>query len=144
MLDIQRQRSRMLHSEIVFTRYILAFHLLAGVIVATLMTAHGVLTWAVAASLWYLISLIPLHGMMQAQECCRHCLGFLFIAFSLTGTYFLWAVELIQTEEHFALLPPAVIPFWLGILNILYAFAGVCLMSHRKVRKAATIGFSLW
>ena len=144
MLDIQRQRVGLLKEDVYFTRRILIAHLSVGVVIVVLLTAHGVMSWAVAASLWFLLTIMPMHGMMRAQACCRHLLGVLFLLFSALGVYFLTQVEPSLNEDQFSLVPAGLLPFWLGTLNILYAVAGACLIGNRKVRRATTIGFSLW
>lgn len=144
MLDAQRQRAAILRDEVCFTRRILIAHLILGFLVATLLAAHGVLLWALGTGLWYLLTIIPLQGMMSASACCRHILGTLFLGFSGLGIFFLTQVEPTLVSDRASLIPPEILPFWLGGLNLLYALAGACLIMHRKVKKAVSIGFSLW
>lgn len=144
MLDVQRNRAAILRNEVYFTRRILIAHLLLGVFMVLLMAGHGVYFWAWGAGLWYLLTILPLKGMMSSNEGCRHILGLLFLLFSIAGVFFLTQVEPSLKDDAPALLPYQLMPFWLGTLNLLYAIAGVCLMMHRKVRKAVAIGFSLW
>lgn len=144
MLDVQRNRAAILRDEVHFTRRILIAHLLCGISVVALFISHGLLLWAVAAALWYILTILPLLGMMSANSFCRHLLGLMFLLFSATGVFFLTQIAPTLNTENEALIPRDFLPFWLGTLNLLYAVAGVCLMLHRKVRKAVTIGFSLW
>lgn len=144
MLDAQRYKHAILREEIHFTRKLLIGHITVGLCVIALLAGHGVMLWALAAAIWYLISLLPLAGMMSATEVCRYLLGLLFLLFSATGVFFLAQIVPELNLDDPPLLPAGFLPFWLGTLNLLYAIAGVCLMVNRKVRKAATIGFTLW
>ncbi len=144
MLDVQRNRAAILRDEVHFTRRILLAHLLIGISVVALIFGHGLLLWAVAAALWYILTILPLVGMMSANGACRHILGLMFLCFSLCGVFFLTQVAPTLSTEQDPWLTRDILPFWLGMLNLLYAVAGVCLILHQKVRRAVAIGFSLW
>jgi hypothetical protein len=144
MLDVQRNRAAILREEVHFTRRILIAHLLTGLGVLALLAGHGVFFWALGAGLWYMLTIPPLLGMGAGNTYCRHLLGLLFLIFSVTGVMFLTHVVPNLNPNDEGLISTRGLPFWLGSLNLLYAVAGFCLMMHRKVRKAVTIGFSLW
>lgn len=144
MLDVQRNRISFLREEVHFTRKLLISHLLVAIFIVGLFVAHGVYFWALGATLWYLLTILPIKGMMAASSGCRHVLGLMFLLFSALGVFFLTQVEPTVGQESYNLLPTSILPFWLGALNLLYAIAGVYLMMNRKVRKAVAIGFSLW
>ncbi|TDU73195.1 hypothetical protein EI77_01663 [Prosthecobacter fusiformis] len=144
MLDAQRYRAGNLRDEVHFTRRILIGHLLVGVSVAGLMVAHGVYQWGISTVLWYLLTILPMKGMMAADNRCRHLLGGMFLLYGITGGYYLtWVVPTLRDLDQ-ALLPASLLPLWMGTMNLMYAVAGVCLMINRKVRRAVTVGFSLW
>ncbi len=144
MLDVQRNRAAILRDEVYFTRRILIAHLAMGFGVLVLMAGHGILFWALGVALWYMLTIPPLLGMGAGNSYCRHLLGLLFLIFSVTGVIFLTQVAPNLDPNDEGLISVRMIPFWLGSVNLLYAIAGFCLMIHRKVRKAVTIGFSLW
>lgn len=145
MLDVQRNRAAILKTEVVFTRRILTAHLLLGLVVVVFMLAHALWVWAAGAALWYLVSILPVRGMMSASGFARHVLGCLFLLFCFCGVLFLTQVyPAIAAQEMPGLLPFGLLPFWLGSLNLIYAVAGLCLMMHKYVGKAVRIGFSLW
>jgi|GEM_PF-2314790 len=134
----------MLGEDVCFTRRILMAHLVLGILVVILIAAHDLLFWALGVGSWYLLTILPLHGMMSSNSLSRHLLGFLFLLFSSGGVFFLTQVEPTLLASQSALIHADFMPFWLGALNLLYALAGACLVMHHKVRKAVSIGFSLW
>lgn len=145
MLDIQRSRAAILKTEVVFTRRILAAHLMLGFAIVVFMLAHGLWVWSAGAALWYLLSILPVRGMMSASDFSRHVLGALFLLFSVSGVVFLTQTfPGLASGEEPGLLPLGLLPFWLGFLNLVYAVAGFCMILHRYVGKAVRIGFTLW
>lgn len=144
MLDSQRQRASILRDEVHFTRRLLISHLLVGFVAVALLASHGLFRWALAAGIWYLVSIFPLIGMLSAYKSCRHTLGLLFLLFSFAGVFVLTQVRPTLTSFEDYLLPPALLPLWLGVTNILYFLGGLCLILNRKIRRSVTIGFTLW
>lgn len=144
MLEVQRQRSFAWHSEVNFTRRVLVSHLVIGAMVVLLLVLHRVLNWAAGAGLWFLLSMLPLWGMLTAHDCCRHVLAGFFMLFSGAGVYFLAQVAPGLPVEEDPLLPRAFLPIWVGMLNLLYTVGAACVLTHSKVRKAVSLGFTLW
>lgn len=144
MLDAQRYRSGTYRAEVHFTRMLLWAHLALGLLVIVMMLFHEIFSWAMAAAIWYLLSSLILVGLLSAMRFCRIGLALAFLTFAVGGVYFLGNVLPQLNPESPPLIPHALLPFWLGLMNVTYAAGAACMAFHDKVRKASTISFSLW
>ncbi len=144
MLDAQRYRKDSYRAEVHFTRLILWAHLALGALVVVMLLFHEIFAWAVAAATWYLLSALILVGLLSSLRFCRVGLALAFLVFSLGGVFFLGNVLPGLKPESPPLIPHALLPFWLGLANVIYAAGAACMAFHDKVRRACTINFSLW
>lgn len=144
MLDAQRYKASSYRVEVHFTRVVLWVHLGLGVLVFLLMLLHEVFGWAVVVAGWYLVTMLLMAGMLTAVRVCRPMLGAAFLVFTVSGIYFLGQVLPYLNPEQAPIIPHALLPFWLGVVNIVYAAGGVCLLTSQKVKRACTVYFSLW
>jgi hypothetical protein len=144
MLDAQRYKANTYRVEVRFTRFVLWMHLGLGIIVFFLMLLHEVFAWAVGVATWYLVTMLLMLGMLSAVRICRVIMGVAFLLFTISGIYFLGQVLPQMKPEQAPIIPHILLPFWLGVTNIVYAFGGVCMLTSPKVKKACTVYFSLW
>jgi hypothetical protein len=144
MLDAQRYKGATYRVDVHFTRGVLWAHLGLGILVIVLMLLHELFAWAGVMTGWYLVTMLLVAGMVSAVAVCRLALGTVFLSFTVTGIYFLGQVVPHLNPDASPLLPHAVLPFWLGLANIIYAAGSVLMLTNDKVRKACSIGFSLW
>lgn len=144
MLDAQRYRAGTYRAEVHFTRLILWSHLALGALVILMMLFHEIFSWALLTAAWYLITSLILVGLLSTMRFCRVGLALAFLSFSLGGVYFLGNVLPDLHPETSPLIPHALLPFWLGLVNVTYAAGAACMAFNDKVRKACTISFSLW
>ena len=144
MLDAQRYKANTCRAEVHFTRVVLWGHLGLGLVVLLLLLLHEIFGWAVGFAGWYLVTVLLVAGMLSAARNCRVFLGATFLFFTFFGVYFLGQVLPHLKPETPPLMPHVILPFWLGLVNILYAAGGVCMLISQRVKKACTVYFSLW
>lgn len=144
MLDVQRYKGATYRKEVHFTRMVIWVHLGLGAIVALLLLLHQLLNCAMVVGGWYFLTLLLVIGMSHALEISRLILGLTFLLFTVGGIYFLGQVLPHLKPETPPLISYVILPFWLGLTNIIYAAAGLCLLFHQNPRRACSIGFSIW
>jgi len=144
MLEIQRHRRTRSREEVHFTRRLLHAHLGIGPVVVALLLFHELFLWSLGVTGWYLLTLLFLSGMLSARNWCRSALALMFISFTVIGVYFLAQVAPHLRPENPPLLAHTLLPYWLGMLDILYSIAALCVLVNPQVRKASTLGFTLW
>jgi hypothetical protein len=143
MLDAQRYRSNSLRVEVHFTRAFLWVHLGLGLVIVLLMLLHEIFYWAAGVALWYLLSVLAVIGMFSAVSVCRCLLGLIFLFFGISGIFFLSQVLPTMKMEEPAL-SHELLPFWLGLMNIIYLSSGIFVFCSKHIRRATDVGFKLW
>ncbi len=144
MLDLQRYKEGNRRSEVHFTRAALWAHLGLGALAVVLLLFHEIFRWAAAAGLWYLLSVLLITGVLSGMSGCRSLLAIAFLAFAVGGILFLGHVLPELKPEQPPLIPHALLPVWLGFVNVSYAVGGILFLTNVRIRKACDIGFKLW
>lgn len=144
MLDLQRYKSGTFRAEVHFTRTFIGVHLALGALVVLLLLLHELMSWAALAAGWYVGSIVILSAILTGYSVCRGFLSLAFIAFGITGIFFLGQVLPSLKPDHPPLLPHGLLPFWLGILNIAYLLGGIFVWRSERIAKACSTRFKLW
>ena len=144
MLDVQRERHFARRTEIAFTRKVLGAHIALGWLIPALLTFHELFFLGAAAALWLLCTFGLIVGVTTSQDWCRLTLGLLFVLFSIVGTCVLaFHIPDIQAT-HQGMLTIRFLPVWGVIANGAYLIGGGMLIASSRIRKAVSIGFTLW
>ena len=144
MLDLQRYKSGTFRAEVHFTRIFIAVHIALGALAVLLLLLHEIMNWAALAAGWYVASILILSAMFTGYSIGRWLLSVAFIAFGLTGIFFLGQVLPTMKQDHPPLVPLGLLPFWLGIFNIAYLVGGVFILRSQRIAKACSTRFKLW
>lgn len=144
MLDVQRYRGAVYRDEIQFTRKVMWTHLIVGAVVMTLFLFHELFRWFAGSIVWYVATLALMYGLMNERRCCRWLLGLLFLAVAVIGVYFINKVFPETVPPRVPLVPHGFIPIWVGAVNLTYVCGGLLLLFSGKVRRAVSVGFTLW
>ena len=144
MLDVQRNRGAIYQREVNFTRKVIWCHMIAGAALIAMLLLHELFWWFGGAVIWYAISLYTTLGLMNEQRWCQWVLAFLFVSITSAGLFFTTYVFPSLEPIKAPLLPHALVPIWVGLVNLLYAVGGLIMLFSGKVRKATLVGFTLW
>ena len=144
MLDVQRNRGAIYQREVSFTRKVIWFHMIAGAVLIAMLLLHELFWWFGGAVIWYAISLYTTLGLMNEQRWCQWVLAALFALITLAGLFFTTYVFPSLQPIKAPLLPHALMPIWVGLVNLLYAVGGLIMLFSGKVRKSTLVGFTLW
>jgi hypothetical protein len=144
MLDAQRYRGNSYRTEVYLTRWVAWTHVGLSLLVIVLLLLHELFIQAAVGFGWFLATMLLIAGMCQARDFCRILLGLAFLGFTVGGIYFLGQVLPKLPLESPPLLPRSTVPFWLGLINLIYAGAGLGMFLHPAFRKACSIGFKPW
>lgn len=121
MLDVQRNRGAKFREEIDFTRKIMWSHMILGAMVIAMFLFHEIFWWFAGSLVWYSVTLSVMYGFMNEQKYCRWLLAFAFLLGSAAGVYFVNHVFPGSAPPRGPLVPHAVIPLWVGMVNLAYA-----------------------
>jgi hypothetical protein len=144
MLDAQRYKPGNLRSEVYFTRFCIYGHVLLGAFPILLFLLHSFFTFSLAALVWYALTLGLIYGMTQGRDACRMGLSGVFAVLPFFGFIFLSQILPEWKPETPPLLPLIVLPFWLGLWNLMYAIAAVFTWNSSYLKKACSNGFKLY
>ena len=144
MLDAQRYKPGTLRSEVYFTRFFVYCHVLLGALPILLFLLHSLFACALAAVVWYALTLGLVYGMTQARDKCRMGLSVVFAILPILGGIFLAHILPEWKPEMPPLLPLVALPFWLGLWNLTYAIGAAFPWNSTYLKKACSIGFKLY
>ena len=144
MLDVQRNRGLKHREEINFARKFMWGHMILGSVVILLFLFHEFFKWCAGTMVWYAVSLALVYGFMSQRAYCRWLLALVFFVGSLAGLYFINHVFPISTPPRVPLVPHAIIPLWLGLVNLTYGIGGMLMLFNERIRRAGQAGFLLW
>lgn len=144
MLDVQRTRGLKHREEIDFTRKLLWGHMIFGALMMTLFLFQEFFRWFAGALVWYGITLVLMYGFMGQRPKWRWLLALVFLAATAAGLYFVNRVFPGSIPPRGALIPPAVIPVWVGLSNLLYGIGALFLVFDARIKRAGETGFTLW
>lgn len=144
MLDVQRYRGAVYRDEVNFTRKIMWTHMIAGAVVMTLFLFHEVFSWFAGSMVWYALSLAAMYGFMSEIRSCRLLLAVVFLLGAMAGLYFINRVYPGLQPQRVPLVPLSFIPIWVGAVNLCYGAGTLLLLFSGKIRRAGSIGFTLW
>ncbi|MBE7495732.1 MAG: hypothetical protein HS117_12345 [Verrucomicrobiaceae bacterium] len=144
MLDAQRNRGAIYREEILFARKLLWCHMIGGAAILALLLFHELFAWFGGALVWYAATVFTMLGFMNEQRCCRWLLGGLFAVLASSGIYFTTTVFPGLEPVKAPLIPHSFLPVWVGMANLAYAGGTVMMLFSNRIRKAGSVGFSLW
>lgn len=144
MLDVQRYRGAVYRDEVNFARKVMWGHMILGAVVITLFLFHEVFTWFAGAMGWYALSLVAMYGFMSEKPACRMLLAVVFLAGAMAGLYFINRVFPGLQPLRGPLIPLSFIPIWVGAANLCYGAGTLLLLFSGKIRRAGSVGFTLW
>jgi len=144
MLDVQRQRGLTYRYEVSFTRKVMWCHMITGAIIIAMLLFHELFWWLGGAILWYATSIFIMFGYMNELNWCRLVLAGHFALIALAGLFFINIIYPNLSPISAPLIPHYFMPIWVGFSNMLYGFASVLMLMSDKIRKAGTVGFTLW
>jgi hypothetical protein len=144
MLDAQRYKPGNLRSEVHFTRLYICSHLLLGALPILLFLLHSLFASTIAVLVWYALTLGLVYGMAQGRDACRMGLSVVFAILPIFGVIFLGQILPEWKPETPPLLPLIVLPFWLGLWNLMYATATVFTWNSTYLKKACSVGFKVY
>ncbi|MBL9179975.1 MAG: hypothetical protein JNM65_18075 [Verrucomicrobiaceae bacterium] len=144
MLDVQRNRGAVYQEEVQFTRKVMWGHMLFGALVTTMFLFHELFWWFGASMAWYTVSLVVMYGFMSERQGFRLLLAVTFLTGAMAGLYFINRVLPGVVAPRRPLLPQAFIPIWIGLANLIYGFGTLLVLFNGKIRRAGSVGFTLW
>lgn len=119
-------------------------HMIMGAIIVAMLLFHELFWWLGGATVWYAASIYIMLGYMNELNWCRLALGGLFALLCVAGLYFINIIFPTLTPIRTPLIPHTFIPIWVGFSNLLYGFAALLMLISDKIRKAGSVGFTLW
>ncbi len=144
MLDVQRNRGAVFLDEIQFTRKVMWGHLVFGALVTAMFLFHELFWWFAGSMSWYALSLTVMYGFMSERRGFRFLLAGVFLAGAMAGLYFINRVFPGTEPPRGPLMPHAFIPIWVGLANLIYGLGTLLLLFNGKIRRAGSVGFTLW
>lgn len=144
MLDVQRQRGAIFRDEVNFTRKLMWAHMIAGALVIAMFLFHELFLWFAGSTVWYAASLVAMYGFMSERRGFRWLLALMFLAGACAGLLFINRVFPTIQPPRGPLIPHAMLPVWVGAANLAYCCGTLLLLFSRKIRRAASVGFTLW
>ena len=144
MLDVQRYRGAVYRDEVQFTRKVMWVHMIFGAVVTAMFLFHELFWWFAGAMIWYGSSLVVMYGFMGVRSGFRFLLATVFLAGTLAGLYFVNQVFPGSKPPRVPLVPHSFIPMWVGLANLVYGFGTLLFLFSRKIRRAGSVGFTLW
>lgn len=144
MLDVQRYRGAVYRDEVQFTRKVMWVHLVFGALVTAMFLFHELFWWFGGSMIWYTVSLTVMYGFMSERRGCRLLLATVFLAGAMAGLYFINRVFPGTEAPRGPLVPHAFIPIWIGLANLVYGVGTLLLLFSIKIRRAGSVGFTLW
>ena len=144
MLDVQRYRGETFRMEVAYARKVMWCHLLTGTVVITLLLFHEQFWWFGGTLGWFAATVMAMLGYMSQVPLCRWVLGGLFLIACSTGVYFTTEVYPSLISPKAPILPQNFIPIWAGMANLVYACSAALVFFSSKIRRAGSVGFTLW
>lgn len=144
MLDVQRYRGAVYRDEVNFARKVMWAHMIVGAVVITLFLFHEVFSWFAGAMGWYALSLVAMYGFMSEKPACRLLLAVVFLGGAGAGLYFINQVFPGLQPQRGPLIPLSFIPIWVGAANLCYGAGTLMVLFNQKIRRAGSVGFTLW
>jgi hypothetical protein len=144
MLDVQRYRGAVYRDEIHFTRKVMWAHMILGALVTTMFLFHEIFAWFAGSMVWYAVSLVAMYGFMSEKRHCRLLLALLFLGGAIAGLFFINRVFPGVEAPRGPLVPHGFIPIWVGTANLCYVSGSLLLLFSGKIRRAGSVGFTLW
>lgn len=145
MLNVQRYRGEAhLEREIQYTRKWMWLHMILGGVVTTLFLFHEMFNWSVGTAVWYALSLLVMYGFMIEHQVCRVLLAVLYLGAAGAGVFFINRIYPLTEPPRMTLIPHSFLPIWLGLACMAYVTNAFVLLFNSRIRRAGTVGFSLW
>jgi len=144
MLDKQRDKYRPLTEKRTFARNFVLAHLAGGVLMPTLLLFHELFAASFGVLLWYLLSIGLVVGMMRRMEWCRPVLALMFLLLGVVAAVFITNILPTLKLDHEPMLSRAGLPLWGAGVTVAYLVAGVMAFASNRLKRATTLGFSLW
>ncbi len=144
MLDVQRYRGAIYRGEIQFTRKVMWSHMITGAAVMAMFLFHEIFRWFLYSALWYAGSLLLMYGLMCGRRHFRWLLALMFLGGAGAGVFFINRVFPGMEPPRGPLVPHAVIPIWVGLMNVAYVAGALTMLLNPSVRRASHVGFTLW
>lgn len=119
-------------------------HMLFGALVTTMFLFHELFWWFGASMAWYTLSLVVMYGFMSERQGFRLLLALTFLTGAMAGLYFINRVLPGAEAPRRPLLPQTFIPIWIGLANLVYGAGTLLVLFSGKIRRAGSVGFTLW
>jgi len=144
MLDTQRDKYRPMIEKRTFARNCVLVHLVAGLVMTTLLVFHELFAISIGVLLWYLISIGLVAGMMRRREWCRPLLALMFLLLAAAAAHFITSINPTLKMDHAPMLSRDGLPLWGALATIGYLFGAVMTLISVRLKRATTLGFGLW
>lgn len=145
MLNVQRYRGEAhLEHEIQYTRKWMWLHMVLGGVVTTLFLFHEMFDWFAGAAAWYALTLLVMYGFMIEHQICRVLLAILYFGGAAAGVFFINRIFPLTAPPRATLIPHSFLPIWLGLACMAYVVGAFVLLFNSRIRRAGSVGFSLW
>ena len=144
MLDVQRYRGAVYRDEINFTRKVMWAHMILGALVTAMFLFHEVFLWFAGSIVWYAASLVAMYCFMSEKRHGRLLLAMWFLVEAVAGLFFINRVFPGLEAPRGPLVPHSFIPIWVGMANLCYGSGTLLLLFNGRIRRAGSVGFTLW
>jgi hypothetical protein len=144
MLDLQRRRQKPRSAPaIIFTRFLIATHVLVALGAAALLMFHELFLHSTAVAVWLGLSVILVWPMTLGRQWSRVFFGLL-LAGGGVGCLFMliWVMPGLDRDAP-VMLTRRVLPFWLTLVAALYGAMALFVLASRRVWRATEKGFNL-
>jgi hypothetical protein len=144
MLDLQRDKYRPMIEKRTFARNFVLMHLVVGAVISALLLFHELFAISAGVLLWYLVSVGLVVGMMHRVEWCRLALALLFLLMGASAAVFITRIYPTLTLEHEPMLSRKNLPLWGAVATVGYLLGGIMILASNRLKRATTLGFSIW
>lgn len=119
-------------------------HMIAGAMVIAMFLFHELFLWFAGSAVWYAVSLVAMYDFMSERRGFRWLLALMFLLGAIAGLIFINRVFPTIQPPGGPLIPHSMLPIWVGAANLAYFCGTLLLLFSRKIRRAASVGFTLW
>ena len=144
MLDLQRDKYRPMTEKRTFARNFVLVHLVVGAVIPALLLFHELFAISAGVLLWYLLSVVLVAGMMRCLEWCRPVLALMFLLLGVSAAVFITRINPTLTLDHEPMLSRGSLPLWGAVVTVGYLMGGIVALTSNRLKRATTLGFSLW